>query len=248
MKGGTMNLDDRKAEIKKLALEEKSNGALIYQLVDDGYLDFVISKINDKKTKTNTTCLVKKGYLTGNEQFVDVFCEFLHRFEHYFAPLNGKKIYISMLFEEKAPKFLLCKNYWGDNSFIEYYSFHIKQFLVYNMYQNIKFIYSEEPRFFKGLDITERMSLRNPKHINILFEFMRDMIWCNNYDSYANRVLFCDHNIDIEERLSCKTKLTKEEIIENVREGYITHWEMLIRNYNKYIDCVENLLKSEKNN
>ena len=34
MKGGTMNLDDRKAEIKKLALEEKSNGALIYQLVD----------------------------------------------------------------------------------------------------------------------------------------------------------------------------------------------------------------------
>ena len=63
MKGGTMNLDDRKAEIKKLALEEKSNGALIYQLVDDGYLDFVISKINDKKTKTNTTCLVKKGYL-----------------------------------------------------------------------------------------------------------------------------------------------------------------------------------------
>ena len=54
--------------------------------------------------------------------------------------------------------------------------------------------------------------------------------------------------IVIEERLSCKTKLTKEEIIENVREGYITHWEMLIRNYNKYIDCVENLLKSEKNN
>ena len=50
-----MNLDDRKAEIKKLALEEKSNGALIYQLVDDGYLDFVISKINDKKTKTNTS-------------------------------------------------------------------------------------------------------------------------------------------------------------------------------------------------
>ena len=49
-----MTLDERKAEIKKLALEEKSNGALIYQLVDAGDLDFVISKINDKKTKTNS--------------------------------------------------------------------------------------------------------------------------------------------------------------------------------------------------
>ena len=51
-----------------------------------------------------------------------------------------------------------------------------------------------------------------------------------------------------EEQPVVNRELTKEEIIENVREGYITHWEMLIRNYNKYIDCVESLLKSEKNN
>src|SRR5574344_259269 len=113
-----MNLNERKEELKQLALASKSNGAIIFQLINENVLDVVISKINDKKTNTVVTSLVKKGYLTGNEQFIDILSEFIYYYEKWFAPLSNKKVYIALILEKKSPKFLVCKNYWGDNKFI----------------------------------------------------------------------------------------------------------------------------------
>ena len=70
-----MTLNERKEEIKEIALNNYSNGASIYMLVNNNYLDHIINKINDEKTYQNTLSVVKKGYLTGNEQFVDVLNE-----------------------------------------------------------------------------------------------------------------------------------------------------------------------------
>ena len=67
-----MTLNERKEEIKEIAINNYSNGASIYTLVNNNYLDHIINKITDEKTYPNTLSFVKKGYLTGNEQFVDV--------------------------------------------------------------------------------------------------------------------------------------------------------------------------------
>ena len=55
-----MTLNERKEEIKEIALNNYSNGASIYMLVNNNYLDHIINKINDEKTYPNTLSVVKK--------------------------------------------------------------------------------------------------------------------------------------------------------------------------------------------
>lgn len=231
-----MNLNIRKEELKKIALSEKSNGSVVYQLINDGVLDLVIKKIDDRKTKTIVTSIVKKGYLTGNEQFIDVLCEFIHNFERWFAPLPNKKSYIGLILDYKAPKFLLCKNYWGNNDFIPYYQFNMKKVVVENMYDNIKFIYNEYKDFFKSVGISDRLSLKNSKSLNILFKFMQELVWCN-YKEYALFYVFDNYKNVIKENVS--NERTIEEIEKNILNSFNIQWDTLISNYQEKINLVK---------
>lgn len=69
-----MTLEERKKELKKLALKNAFNGGTIYKMINEGKVDHIIKEINDEKTIPNVTCMVKKGYLTGNEQFLEILC------------------------------------------------------------------------------------------------------------------------------------------------------------------------------
>ena len=69
---------NRKKDLMDLVLKKGSaiNG-ILYKIIQNGYLDKVINKITDERVKTPTTSITKKGYLTGNEQFLDsLFCVF----------------------------------------------------------------------------------------------------------------------------------------------------------------------------
>lgn len=230
-----MNLNERKEELKQLALASKSNGAIIFQLINENVLDVVISKINDKKTNTVVTSLVKKGYLTGNEQFIDILSEFIYYYEKWFAPLSNKKVYIALILEKKSPKFLVCKNYWGDNNFIPYYQFNMKKVIVENMYDNIKFIYSEFSDFFKELGIEKRMSLNNIKSLDLLFSFIVGLVWCN-YDEYALFYVFDNYKNVIAEINN--PSFSEQEKITYTYIDFCSKWEILIDNYQKRIEIV----------
>ncbi|MDO5556956.1 MAG: hypothetical protein Q4G05_01745 [Clostridia bacterium] len=240
-----MNLAERKELLKNLALKEKSNGSMIFQLIESGCLDLVIGKLTESKTKTNTKCLpmTKKGYLTWDEQFIDVISEFIYYFERSFAPTIHKFAYLKILLENKAPEFLLCKNYWGDNTFIPYYQYHIRKFLVENLYDNIRFLYKdfENQRFFKGLDITDKLSLKNAKSVDILFAFMREIIWCN-YDEYSLFYVFSNYKNEVkslaEEHVNKSIVFSREQ----VWNDYDDHWSRLIYKYNQHIHSVQNLI------
>ena len=76
--------------------------------------------------------------------------------------LSYQSSHIANVLRNVEPKFLLCKNYWGDNNFIDYYRFNIRQLLVTNFYNNLMLLYREGKinRFCNYLKIRPRLSLK----------------------------------------------------------------------------------------
>ena len=62
--------------------EHYSYAYIIKHLLEKNILEKLITNINDTKTITNTRCLskTKKGYLTGNEQFLMLLDDFIYMF------------------------------------------------------------------------------------------------------------------------------------------------------------------------
>lgn len=237
-----MNLKDRKNELQKIALDTFSNGGQMYRLIKEGYLDHIIAKINDKKTITNSKAIVKKGFLTGNEQFLDILAELLFYFETNFISLKRKEWYLSCMLENNVPEFLLCKKYWGDNSFIPYFEYNMRKLFVENLYENIKFIYYEYEDFFKKLNISDTMSLENIESVNNLYQFVVDLIWCNcQSNQYALNSVFSNHKYRINDLIK-KTDKSFDEASQIIKTNYSIHWDMLISKYNKNIDIVKKLI------
>ena len=84
----------RKEDLKQLALKKMDNGGRIYQLINSNKLDKAIDLITDEKTPAIKTTLVKKGYLTGNEQFIDMISNFLYYFDKNFPTVGHKDLMI----------------------------------------------------------------------------------------------------------------------------------------------------------
>lgn len=237
-----MTLDERKNEIKNIALNNYSNGAAIYILVNKNYLDHIINKINDDKTYTNTTSIVKKGYLTGNEQFVDILNETLLYFDSHFLPLEDKELHFANILEKSIPKFLLCKKYWGNNSYIPYYTNNIQKLLVKNFYNNIKYIYNNFEDFFKTINITPKMSLNNSDDLGKLFEFLEELVWCNcKYQQFSLYYIFSNHKFHLED-VKNNYEIKNVDIKNIIFKDYVLHWEILIKQYKKNISYVKNFI------
>lgn len=241
-----MNFEERKVELKTIALKHKGAGSLAYQLIDDFALDEAIKKITDIKTKTNINSIIKKGYLTGNEQFVNILCEFIYYFEMQFA-IVGKYsfIHLANMLEKKEPKFLLCKNYWGNNDFIDYYTFNMKKLFVENFYSNIKFLWRniEIQSFFRSHKITNLLTLKTSKNIDKLFKILLDFVWCCKGD-YCSIFLFSNYNIILEHNKKDYPEKTTEEITTSIYNFYSTQYEILIKNYNDNIQIVRKYLET----
>lgn len=101
----------RKEQLKKLALKKKDNGGRIYQLINSNVLDKAIDLITDERTPTIVTSIVKKGYLTGNEQFIDMINNFIYYFDSNFPTVCHKDLVLEFILEGQVPDFLLCKKY-----------------------------------------------------------------------------------------------------------------------------------------
>jgi len=237
-----MTLNERKEILKEIALNNYSNGGQIYRLINQGYLDHIINKISDENTITNSTAIVKKGYLTGNEQFIDILAELLHWFESDFITLEHKEWQFHNILEKKIPKFLLCKKYWGNNKYIPYYKKNINKLFVENLYINIKYIYEEFEDFFKSVNINKNMSLNNTNDIDTLLKLMKELIWCNYKQSqYSFDYLFSNYKYRIKD---FKIKYKKSNLFaENkIYEIYTMHWNILINGYKKNIEIIKKVI------
>ena len=230
-------------EIKEIALNNYSNGASIYMLVNNNYLDHIINKINDEKTYPNTLSVVKKGYLTGNEQFVDVLNETLFYFNSCFLPLEHKETHFANLLENYIPQFLLCKKYCGNNKYIPYYRKNMQKLIAKNFYENIKYIYEDYTDFFNNINITNTLTLNTSEELEKIVTLMEEFVWCNcKYKQFSLSYLFTNHKC-YEKSIKKRYFNKKLDVKKVVYKDYCMHWEILINQYKKNINYVKKFLK-----
>lgn len=237
-----MNLEKRKKELIEIAISKYTNGGIIFILINEGHLDHIINKITDEITPTNSKAIIKKGYLTGNEQFINVLSEMISYFSDIFCTIKHKEIALEFILEQTTPNFLLCKKYWGDNSFISYYTKNMNILFVKNFYDNIKFIYYEYFDFFQSINIEDNLKLNKTKDVNLILDFMIKLIWCNcERNQYSINYIFSNYKLYI---IKLKNKYKNKRIHKYrlVYDDYIMHWDLLISEYKKNIEHIEKIL------
>lgn len=221
----------RKEELKRLSLRKLDNGGRIYQLLCSNKLDKIIDLITDDKTPAIKTSFVKKGYLTGNEQFLDMLSNFLYYFDMNFPTVTHKDLMIQMILESQTPEFLLCKKYWGDNDNIEYFKNSMDKTIALNFYNNTIFI-DDGKTFQRHKIIPHKMNLDDRKDLDIVLNFMKDILW-TNINIFSNVYLF--HHYAVKEKSfkrTCKGK-NQLEIFSMLLGDYRMHFDILLKNYHE---------------
>ena len=242
-----MKSSKRKEDIKNLLLKKQvSSYGRIYQLIETGKLDKVIDKITDEKTNTIITSIVKKGYLTGNEQFLDVLANFISYFDRNFPTISYRDFMLESMFEnDDVPEFLLCKKYWGDNDNIPYYTYEMKKFIVSNFRDTLFQTRVHLDRtIWKCMDQHLIVNLDDEKEVEWLFDKMKQLCW-TNINNYSLIYLFSNWNksfIAMEKIVKRQGKDMLEASI-RVNNDYGMHLEMLFDNYLKN----KKILKDLKN-
>lgn len=224
-------INKEKNTLKTLALGSYNNGGIIYQLINEGCLDSLILK----KIKLKKQYPLLKKKLLNNEEFIDALDILIMYFDNSFPPLYYKHHRLSNLFEDKTPLSLIFDKKINNNNYI------LKKFFIENMFDNIKYIYDEHKSFFVDLNIKKNMVLTN-KNIDILYNFMKYLNWCN-YNDKTMYYVFTNYNTLIKEKKFNNNDLKRIKL--DVWCNYNEQWSKLISNYNKHINEVKNLTNIE---
>lgn len=242
-----MRKKSRKEDLKNLLLKESVGSyGRIYQLIQTGKLDKIIDKITDEKTDTKVSSIVEKGYLTGNEQFLDILSNFISFFDRSFPPIAYKDYLLESIFENKdIPEFLLSKKYWGDNDNITYFTYHIKRYIVSNfrdiLYQTKSELNSSIWNYFGD---KLNIDLNDEKAVDRLFSKMQELCW-TNVNCYSIIYMFGNWSI-LFTKIGNTMKRKDKSLIEAVKivnDNFVTHIEIIYDNYLKN----KKLLKYVKN-
>lgn len=231
----------------KLALNSNfTNDAYIYKLLKNKILDNFIIKLDNRKTNTTTKSIIKKGYLTANEQFIDLLNNFIICLDtdFYFLGKYRNIIIEIILGYEENYKFILCKNYWGDNSFIPYFKYNIKKIIVTGFYNNIKMLI-DESEDIKGLLKIEKInfdkiSLKQKKDVDKLYNLLKYLTVANS-NKYCLLYLFTDFDVSVNEIIKTY-ELTTKKVVNANKKHYIIQWEMIIKNYYIKKDAISYIL------
>ncbi len=242
-------LETRKDKMLEIVFngDYKSNDAIIYKFLLNSTLDELIGRLNDKKTTCikSTICnYSKKGYLTSEEQFLDLLNNFIIRFKTDFYFLGCDDIFILQLVLEnhKNEEFLLSKNYWGNNDFIDYYKYNIKKYIITSFYNNLKsiaMVSDKVKKFLKEKDIKmNKVSLRHYDDVCKLYEILRELS-ISNPSTWS--LLFLFNSIE-RQILAIKDEDDVRQISIRLLKNYALQYEIAIENYYSKKDAISILL------
>lgn len=193
-----MNLIERKRLLRKIIKKDGNlNSAIILIMLNNNTLDSIIEKLDNQPTKTNTNCLVKKGYLTSEEQLIEILHHILFRFnvDFWYLKKYGNFIVESVICYEETLPLLLSKKYLGDNSFISFYDLWFKKVCIINFIKILKTIDCSEIicQFLQDYKINpQNFNLNDIKDVNKLYEAIRIICLCN-CNEYGLLYLFDTH-------------------------------------------------------
>lgn len=215
----TKLLRKRKEKIKRILKKQQNEYcALMYVLVNNNSLDYVISKMDDINIIPNTTSLVKKGYLSSEEHFLQVLYHVINSINiDFWTVVNKNYITELILKHPKSAKVLLSKKYIGNNSFIPYYQFNIKKTCIYGFCDILKFVYKTETivDFFKknNVDI-HNFNLKRKKDVENIYNTLVMICMCN----YSLFGLYYIFNSEIDPKLRDMCTIQLEMLIERTRK------------------------------
>lgn len=239
----------RKEKMLKIVFngDYSSNDALIYKFLVNSTLDKLIKKLEDGKTECikSTICnYTRKGYLTSEEQFLDLVNNFIVTFKinFYFLGCHDTLILQIILESEKNSDFLLSKNYWGNNDNIPYFKYNIKKYIITPFYDNLKSIVkiSDNVEYFlkeKNIKIN-KIDLKKEKDVNKLYELLRELSVCNP-SAWCSLFLFRglqDQIVEMKNEPNIEYRSIK------MLENYAIQYEIAIKNYYEKKDAIGILL------
>lgn len=213
------NLVQRKKKLEKIIKEKFDEcSSLSFLLVHTGKLDSVINLLDDEETITDTTCLVKKGYLTSEEQFVSVLEYIIQIINNEFWFLVDKNTIIeAILCFDISLDLLLSKKYIGNNKFMEFYEYGVKKICISNFYDVLKFV--DRTDLIDSFLINHQINVNsfdiNDKgDIVNLFNLLKLVAICN-FNSYHLLYLFnTDMNDENKEMFEIQIEILIEKTIE----------------------------------
>ena len=221
----------RKEQLKKLALKKTDNGGRIYQLINKNILDKAIDLITDKKTPTIVTSLVKKGYLTGNEQFIDMLNNFIYYFDSKFPTICHKDLMLEFILENQTPEFLLCKKYWGDNDNMQYFINSMDKAIVNTFYETILFI-DDKVLFRPFIKNLQNLDLDNKNDLESIMKFLKKLLWTNIND-FSTLYLFQNFHLNLKKFQRKNKDKNPLEVYYHIINEMKIHYERLIDSYYK---------------
>ncbi len=226
-----MKNNTRKRQLKKLALKKKDNGGRIYQLINSNVLDKVIDLITDERTPTIVTSIVKKGYLTGNEQFIDMISNFIYYFDSKFPTVCHKELVLEFILEGQIPEFLLCKKYWGDNNNMQYFIDSMNRTIVHNFYETLLFI-DDKIMFKEFIKDLRDINLENKKDLESILHLTEVLLW-TNIDKFSTLYLFQNFHLKFNRFKKKHRDKNHSEIYYHIIKEVRMHYKILIDSYHK---------------
>lgn len=165
----------------------------MYFWLCNGKLDNIICKMDDVKIITNTSSIVKKGYLTSEEHFLEVLYHVINTINIDFGFVKMKNSIMELMIKNpKSYKLLLSKKYIGNNNYIPYYQLNFKKFCLFNFLEILNFV-DKTPiivHFFKSNNIDiNNIKLNRKADVENLYSILLLICLCNG-TSYGLYYIF----------------------------------------------------------
>lgn len=205
---------------------------IILQLIYDGTLDNQISLLSNKKIYTNSSSIIKKGYITAKEHYIYILDNFISYFSNIFANIYLISDALPLCLDNEYISSFISNKYLYDNENIDYYTHNYNLMIVNNFYNNCIKLQKELKKEFKESKLTiKKVDLQDSKSLYHLIQLLEEICFINK-GNYGLLTLF--KNMDKDNN--------------NDYDFYLIQWQILFSNYLNNKKLISEYRKFKKNN
>lgn len=176
-------------KLEKLILKNYTEiNIIIYFLLVNHKLDNIIEKLDEQEVILEQSSVIKKGYLTSEEQLLDTLKYLIDCFdnEFWFIKTNRNIIIDCLIHSPRAKELIYSKKYIGDNQYIDYF---------FELFQNIMIDNFKKILLYSNIDLKELFQKNHIQNLNDeknIYRFLKLICLCN-CTSYNLIYLFDNH-------------------------------------------------------
>lgn len=182
-------MDKKLEKLEKIILKNYTEiNIIIYFLLVNHKLDNIIEKLDEQEVILEHSSVIKKGYLTSEEQLLDTLKYLIDCFdnEFWFIKTNRNIIIDCLINSPKAKELIYSKKYIGDNQYLDYF---------FELFQNIMIDNFKKILLYSNIDLKELFQKNHIQNLNDeknIYRFLKLICLCN-CTSYNLIYLFDNH-------------------------------------------------------